>query len=352
MHEDEEGFLYPIVESEKCVDCHFCEKVCPVLNQDPRCTPIECFAAMNQDEMIRTKSSSGGVFLPLAQAIINDGGIVYGACYNNQWEVVHSCATTNEELIDFQGSKYVQSNIGLSYTEVESFLVDGRKVLFSGTPCQVAGLKKFLRKGYENLITIDIVCHGVPSPKIWREYMSHLPMENISAICMKDKTSGWRGYSFSLFDNKGKKIFCERASDNKYMMAFFQNLTLRPSCFNCPAKSGKSGSDITLADFWGIEKINPSMDDNKGTSLVCANTDKGLFLLMSTNIPLESVDYKSSVQYNSCFFQSTAEPKSRVQFWNDYRKMGIQTLLELRPQKGKIIKRIINNSSLKINISG
>lgn len=343
MQEDVEGFIYPHIDADACINCGICEKVCPVLNQSAEHKPKECYAAKNPDEEMRDKSSSGGIFTPIAVSIIKDGGIIFGAKYNAEWEVIHASAQTLNEIDVFRGSKYVQSRIGTTFTEVERYLKEGRKVLFSGTPCQIAGLHKFLRKKYDTLCTVDVVCHGTPSPMIWRDYVKHLQMNGVKGIRMKDKSTGWRNYSFTLIDENGKPTFTERASTNKFLMAFTRNLTLRPSCFKCPAKAGKSGSDITLADFWGIEKLIPQIDDNKGTSFICANTSKGESILKSLNIELTTVCYDTSVPYNPCIYQSTSEPPNRTCFWKEYQQQGIQALLALQPKKQNIVKRIIKH---------
>lgn len=341
MQEDEEGFFYPHFDETACIDCGLCEKVCPVLNKSVERKPLECYAAKNLDETLRSKSSSGGIFIPIAASVLKDGGVVFGAKYNEQWKVVHASAQSLQEIDAFRGSKYVQSEIGDTFIEAETYLKKGQKVLFSGTPCQVAALHKYLRKEYDNLITVDVVCHGTPSPMVWRDYVSQLPMTGVHEIRMKDKSTGWRGSSFSLIGDDGKTIFTERASSNKYLMAFFRNLTLRPSCFKCPAKEGKSGSDVTLADYWGIEKLQPSMDDNKGTSFVCVNTPKGEDIIKSLGFQLYSADYETTASYNSCLYQSTPEPCTRTDFWKEYHEQGISALLALKPAKQNIIKRII-----------
>ena len=168
---DNEGFSYPYLDKENCIDCGLCEKVCPVINQNEPKKPLRCYAAINPDENIRVKSSSGGIFTMIAEYIIAEGGVVFGAAWNKNWQVEHTYTEVKEGLKVFRGSKYIQSIIGDSFIQVELFLKVGRKVLFSGTPCQIAGLKKFLRKEYNNLITVDFVCHGVPSPGVFRWYM-------------------------------------------------------------------------------------------------------------------------------------------------------------------------------------
>ena len=209
MVTDNEGFLYPEVNNTTCIDCGLCEKVCPVLNQNDGSQPIEVYAAKNNNEQIRLKSSSGGIFTLLAEKIIAEGGVVFGAKFNTDWSVVHSYTETIDGLEDFRGSKYVQSSIGDNFLKAKQFLTDGRKVLFSGTPCQIAGLKHFLRKEYDNLLTIEVVCHGAPSPRVWKDYLeyrkervykkgkntvslSQNEMPQIVGIAFRDKTNGWQ----------------------------------------------------------------------------------------------------------------------------------------------------------------
>lgn len=186
-----------------------CEKVCPVINQDEARTPLKVYAAKNSDDEIRLKSSSGGIFTLLAEQTIKDGGVVFGARYDTEWNVIHDYTETIEGLSAFRGSKYVQSNINRSFFEVKTFLESGRNVLFSGTPCQVAGLKLFLRKNYDNLLTLEIVCHGVPSRNVWRNYLKELidlkKISNIKSINFRDKKYGWNGYNFSITYIKRKE---------------------------------------------------------------------------------------------------------------------------------------------------
>lgn len=172
--EDNEGFLYPYVDVSSCVDCGLCEKVCPVINQGEAKQADKVYAAINPDDNIRLRSSSGGVFSMLAERIILENGVVFGARFDDNWEVIHDSCETIEGLAAFSGSKYVQSKIGNCFSRTEKYLKEGRKVLFSGTPCQIAGLHKFLRKDYDNLLTVDVVCHGVPSPAVWRAYLKEL----------------------------------------------------------------------------------------------------------------------------------------------------------------------------------
>lgn len=341
MHEDEEGFLYPIVDLNRCVNCHLCEKVCPCLDQIEPLLPLSCYAAQNINEDIRNQSSSGGIFTSIAEKFIAEEGIVFGARFDKSWEIVHSYTNNKEDLVYFRGSKYIQSRIGDAYKQAESFLKQGRKVLFSGTPCQISALKHYLNKEYNELMTIEVVCHGVPSPKIWREYFESLDLANVSSISHKDKSTGWRGYSFTIKDNKNKVLYSERAEENVYMIAYFRNLSVRPSCFSCPSKSGRSRADLTLADYWGIEHVLPKIDDNKGISFVCVNTEKGKTLIEHLELTKHPTDYLQSIPYNSCIYESTSEPAERIRFWEDYKRIGIQVLLTLKRPHTNIFKRIL-----------
>lgn len=340
FNEDEYGFCYPNANKDVCIDCGLCENVCPCLNQNEPHLPIQVYASINPNEEIRLKSSSGGIFSILAEKIINEGGVVFGARYNKNWDVIHDYTEKKDGIAAFRGSKYVQSAIGYSYNQVQEFLKKDRKVLFSGTSCQIAGLKKFLRKEYDNLITIDVVCHGVPSPLVWRNYISTIaPVSDITNINLKDKRTGWRDYSVTI--NYSNNIFTENYRLNSYMLSFIRNYILRSSCFNCPAKEGKSGSDITLGDFWGVEHVIPSMNDNKGTSLVFCNTKKGAFLIENLDVPSIKVDYNLCTQYNPCIYMSTKEPTERETFWKEYRDNGISTLNKVKPKQGNVLKKII-----------
>lgn len=320
MHSDKEGFLYPKVDIVKCTDCGLCEKVCPVLNVSKARLPQKVYAAKNRDEVVRCQSSSGGVFTILAEKTINAGGVVFGVMFNENWEVVHSYTETIEGLAAFRGSKYVQSIIGNSYKQVEVFLKQGREVLFSGTPCQIAGLKRFLRKEYDNLLTVECVCHGVPSPLVWHEYLNDIKTKNntdkILDVKFRVKSAGWKKYSVSL-KYSNKQGTCQDDSilyyKNPYMQAFLRDFILRPSCYSCPAKAGRSGADIALADFWGIEKLMPHFDDDKGCSLVLDYTSRTDY---KSRCEYMSADYDHAVKYNPAIVRSVAKPLNRAFFFH------------------------------------
>ena len=349
MSADTEGFLYPQVDGVICIDCGLCEKVCPVINQKEPREPLAVYAAKNNNEEIRLKSSSGGIFTLLAEQIIAEGGVVFGARFNDKWEVVHDYTETKEGLEPFRGSKYVQSVIGDNFIKAKQFLADGRKVLFSGTPCQIAGLKKFLRKEYENLLTVEVVCHGVPSPMVWRDYLDYKRAKRavgkntvssslnefpvIAGISFRDKTNGWKkfGFKISYAASKAAENSVSKSADNTnneitpfnedlFMKGFLKNIYLRPSCYHCAARQGKSGADISIADYWGIQLIHPEIDDDKGTGLILINTKQGANYFNSIANQIDSLtsNYNKAIIQNPCIVKSVKEPNRRQQFWQNY----------------------------------
>ena len=363
MQEDNEGFLYPVVDEGTCTDCGLCEKVCPVINQDEPRKPLKVYAAKNKDEEIRKQSSSGGIFTPLAESVIREGGVVFGAKFDKDWNVVHAWTDTIEGIADFRGSKYVQSTIGDTYREAREFLKQGRKVLFSGTPCQIAGLRKFLRKEYDNLLTVDVVCHGVPSPLVWRKYLeetreklraerdagkntvssSLMEMPVITGISFRDKTHGWKKYGFrfryaaskaagnsvSSSANDSERTLLQPFPENVFMKGFLKNLYLRPSCYACASRSGKSGSDISIADFWGVQNYYPEFDDDRGVGLVLVNSDKGRKAYEQTNSDSIESTYEQGLNQNPCLEHSVARTKHVKTFWDTFSLEGMDAVEDI-----------------------
>lgn len=321
MHEDSEGFLYPQINTEECIDCGLCERVCPVINQGEPRKPLVAYAAKNQDESVRLNSSSGGVFSALAEYVIAQGGVVFGARFDESWNVVHDYVETVEGLLAFRGAKYAQSRIGQSFLQAETFLKQGRMVLFSGLPCQIAGLKKFLRKDYDNLITVDLFCHGVPSPMVWERFLEEevaTPHTQLKSISFRDKASGWKNYSFSYLQEDADGVHLHRmlSTKNLFMRGFLADLYLRPSCYRCPAKQLKSGSDLTIGDYWGIQQAHPKLDDDKGVSAILVNTDKGIAILQSVRqVSLYDSTFESVVKCNPALIKSAQEPVKRPLFF-------------------------------------
>lgn len=307
---------------------------------------MKVLAGWNRDEKVRMGSSSGGVFTLLAEQIIGRGGVVFGARFDENWEVVHSYTECMDGLAAFRGSKYVQSRIGETFRQAGEFLKQGRPVLFSGTSCQIAGLHRYLGKEYDNLFSMDIVCHGVPSPGVWKEYLKKTVQElspggRIVGINFRDKRTGWKEYSFSLRLSSPDKeaLHTEKFYRNKYMRGFLANLYLRPSCHRCPAKCGRSGADITLADFWGIEHIMPKLDDDKGTGLILVNTDKGKRIYEKLDIVSGKAVYGQALAANPSIEFSVPMPPQREYFFDNLGKEDFSRLID-RLTKAPLMTRL------------
>lgn len=331
--EDNTGFKYPKINKELCINCGLCKKVCPVVNKMEENTyNIKAFACKNKNIENRLKSSSGCIFILLAKYIIKNGGVVFGARFNEKLEVVHDYIETEEDINLFMGSKYVQSNINNTYKKAKKFLLENKLVLFTGTPCQIEGLLKFLGKDYENLYTQDIICHGVPSPKLWRKYLEFLKQENgevpITVNFRDKKTAGWNNYHVNyIYKNKEENVY---HNNDIYMNLFLENIALRNSCYNCQFKKTVRKSDITIADFWGIDNINPNINDEKGVSAVLINSKKGekLFENIKNEIEYYNVKVTDIEKYNPCFNHSTSYNKKREDFFYDLDNLTFNELIE------------------------
>lgn len=353
MQSDDEGFWYPVVDMEKCIDCGLCEKVCPILNKKIIENQPVAYACINKDDKIREKSSSGGVFTVIAEKVIANNGVVFGAGFDGEFNVIHSWTDCVEGLSNFRGSKYVQSCIGDTYRQVQDFLKQRLQVLFSGTPCQIAGIRSYLGKDYDNLICLDIVCHGVPSPKVWQIYKMYLEkvyQAKAQRITFRRKNCGWKLYSMSFsFDNDIE--YSQKLTKDIFMQGFLKSLYLRPSCYNCKFKTLNRQSDITLADFWGIQNVLPEMDDDKGTSLVFVNSANGksMFDQIKDKILYKEVDINKAVSYNSSAIKSVEANPEREKFFEELdvlpfdqlvRKYCTDKLSKSLKRKAKSVARI------------
>ena len=344
---DDQGFLYPLVNLDKCINCGLCEKVCPVINVKEAKKPLQVIGATNKDKASILTSSSGGVFIAIATRFIDDGGVVFGAKFNEDWSVEHSYATTIDGLKKFQRSKYVQSRIGTSFSEVEKFLKSGRRVLFSGTPCQISGLKNFLRKDWgELLITIEVICHGVPSPLIWNAYLMDrykTEIKKIDDISFRDKKINWEkfGLTVSIITQESKrKHYFEGKDANIYLQGFLRDYYLRPSCFKCPSKSLRSESDLTIGDFWHIKEHHPQYYDKMGTSLVLINSVNGQILINQSNLTIFHTSYETALKCVPSIERCAVKPVESDVFWENYSKHGIQALKSLINKNTSLNQRI------------
>ncbi|MEH2849257.1 Coenzyme F420 hydrogenase/dehydrogenase, beta subunit C-terminal domain [Segatella copri] len=381
FEEDREGFKYPKVKLSVCIDCGLCEKVCPVLQQDKPRNPVIVYAAKNSNLSTRLASSSGGIFALLAETILRQNGVVFGARFDNEWNVIHDYTESLDGLSVFLGSRYVQSKIGNTYKYAERFLKEGRKVLFSGTPCQIVGLKKYLRKDYDTLLTVDFVCHGVPSPMIWRGYLnekirplgvdgrnmvSQLSLKDlpvITGISFRDKRYGWKKYGFSVRAKSASKadknlvsqsvevtdktLLYEPHKANLYMKGFLKNLYLRPSCYACPAKCGKSGADYTLADFWGASTYVGDFDDDKGLSAVLVYKNK--VNIESLDMAFKVVGLNDILSQNPAVIKSSRMKGGRDRFFQHYNR---EHQIDLINRYSKYtIKENIRYTAIKLLVS-
>lgn len=322
MKEDENGFLYPfLIYPEKCINCSKCEKVCPVLEKQKgkKEVPI-AYAAFSKNEKIRRESSSGGIFSEVANVVISQGGIVYGAAYDDQFDVCHICVDTADDLWKLRGAKYAESNLGDSFLDILERLKIGQKVLFSGTPCQVAGLKSFLGMEYDNLFCIDFVCHGIPSPMVWKSYVEYRAKKDASGelpkrINLRSKHTGWSRYHYSnVYQYEDGTEYSELSSESLYMKLFVGDYISRVSCENCKFKGYSRVSDITLGDFWGIWDIDPDMDDDKGTSVILVQSEKGYWLwnTISDKVESKKVSLEEASRQNQSMIQSAkSNPKRK-----------------------------------------
>lgn len=327
MQEDEEGFLYPIVDDAVCIQCGKCVKVCPYSHSEFANKPEEeelalCYAAYNKNDEVRYQSSSGGMFRALADKIIADGGVVFGAAFDKDFLVEHTYAETLEGLLPLMGSKYLQSRMGNSFSEVKRFLKEGRKVLFTGCGCQIAGLKRFLNHDDRNLVCVDLICHGVHSPRIWQSYLYSLFSDDkVEYVNFRDKRTGQDNSSVVI---KGlKSQVCEKKKDFLYFKSWQYGLFTRPSCEVCPFKSDNRVSDITISDCWGFRKIAPELYDDKGLSSVVIHTDKGklLFDAVASQLVFKETLLEDVKLYNSDYIRSIPfNSTKRKAFWKDYRK--------------------------------
>lgn len=328
MEYDSEGFKYPVIDNEKCINCGMCKKVCPNLEKAKN-RIVKTYGVKHKNLQERKTSRSGGVFVAISDYILKRGGVIYGVVQNKDFSVCHLRAETKEERDAFKGSKYVQSNMDGIIKQIKKDLEDGRKVLYSGTACQVAGVRAAIpEKLHENLYCTDLICHGVPSVKIFEEYLKYIEeKENkkIKEFIFRDKDYGWSPhYETFIFEDGSKKTV------QYFRNMFLRDKILRPSCYSCNYASPYRPADITIADFWGIDKINPEFYDEIGVSLVTVNSDKGIEIF--ENIKEELDWFEASVQevidrtYN--LDHPTEKPEDREEFWKDYEKESFEFIID------------------------
>lgn len=327
---DSQGFNYPIVDKSKCINCDRCVKVCQYCSQQTVTPQIpKAYAAYNQNPAERERSSSGGIFILLAKSVLEKGGAVVGASFDQRNRVCHKIITSLNDLDDILGSKYVQSDLGNIFRQIEQMLKTGTTVLFSGTGCQINGLRLYLGKDYQTLLCVDVVCLGVPSPAIWEKYLFHYFRDfSISRINFKEKSMGWHNFSLKV---TGNREWTEEGRGNKYMLGYFRGYYKRPSCYNCKSKGIRRQSDITLADCWGIEKINPAMDDNQGTSAVLLHSAKGMeyWRQISGQLVFCPINPEDLAKYNKGVSESLSPNRLTPIFWKAVELLPFKMVFSL-----------------------
>ncbi len=330
----ENGFLYPSIDYSVCIDCHNCEKICPQLSSSKKYEEPFIIAAYAKDENIRKNSSSGGIFSLFAQKYLSNNGIVIGCAMAEDFKSAKHIAIKNEQDLRFlRGSKYLQSQTGQTFSDVKKFLLEGKNVLFSGTPCQVAGLSAFIPDSMKkNLLTIDVICHGVPSPLVWEKYIEAREKEagaKTKAVSFRKKTDKTKEYSLFIEFENGK-TFNESIKNNFYLRGFVNNLFLRPSCYNCEIKNNAYKSDITLADYWGAEDVFEKEEVEKGISLVITHSEKGKkeLAILQTSAFMIEVNKEAALKKNQSYYKKAKINSLTKNFMKDIKKQDIDKVLK------------------------
>lgn len=337
MKADEEGFLYPNVDIEKYIQCGLCEKVCPVLNNEKykksEISPKAYIFRVNDKETLRT-SNSGGFFTPISEYVLKNNGVVFGVGYDKDFKVIHKMVEEKSKIKELTGSKYVQSDIGDKFKKAKEYLMEGKLVLFSGTPCQIAGLKSFLVKDYENLITVDVVCHGTPSPELWKKYIEYQEKKYKSKLKearFRNKTYGYHSATMKLVFENNKEYYGSARID--YMLkGFYEGICSRPSCYDCAFKSRTHCSDFTIFDSWNINKLVPNLkDDNKGYTNVFVNSKKGLELMNElkgvTKYEVDDID--KMIKLDGKMVENCKIPnKNRKEFYRELNEKNYEDVMK------------------------
>lgn len=328
MKPDNEGFLYPYINQALCIDCGICRRVCPLKDKqicaEDFSEPL-VYAVKQKDDKVRLNSSSGGVYTAISDYALRESYSVYGAKFDKKFRVIHSRALKSSERDEFRGSKYVQSDLNETFSQVQKDLNCGTGVLFTGTGCQIAGLRSFLQQtktDMSKLLTNDIICHGTPSPLLWDDYLRFIQLESsLKSYTFRCKEKGWHGYNVRATFENGR-VEVNTVGTKIYANLFNSDLALRPCCYNCQYTSIHRTADLTIGDFWGIEKTMPEIEDNKGTSLVLVNTAKGkdVFNEVKKDLNIWESNTTDCLQPNLQF--PTKRPDNRQAFWQDYSSYG------------------------------
>lgn len=339
MREDEFGFIYPKIIESKCINCGLCKKICPSINNVPKKEPLKCYAMYSKEKNIRSKSTSGGVATQISKIFIENDGVVYGAVFEENCIVIHKRITTIKELDLLQGSKYVHSYIYDTYKQVKNDLTNDKKVLFIGTPCQIAGLKNYLMKNYEKLYLIDIICHGVPSQKYLKEEVFRL-----SKSKKIDRVNFRKNNNYGFYIMKNRKCIYEAAKEKSpYADSFMIGISLRDNCQHCSYADKKRISDITIGDFWGLNKNSKLYQEKEnGICTVICVTEKGQSLVnkIKDYFEFEVREYSESVAGNTQLRCPINKYKEAQKFKKDYLKYGFNKAYKKNTKKIRLKRKL------------
>lgn len=331
MVQDKEGFMYPKADASLCNNCGLCEKVCPVVNKEaPKPKDLKkAYLIQHRKKDVLLESTSGGAFTAIAEYVISQGGVVFGAAFDPQFKVIHTSAQTSAELAKFRNSKYVQSDLGDTFRQVKSLLSDGKLVCYSGTPCQIQGLRKFLMKDYENLILVDVVCRAVPSPGVWKKYFAWENAKGaISSVRFRDKTLGYQ-YSTMKIKRRDGSVFRGGIESQPWLRMFFSGMIIRPSCASCKFRSPQRISDLTIWDCFNIYRLDKRFPEDAGTTRMLVHTEKGMELLLKfrQQLHIKEIPFEDAVAGVKEMSESPVLHERRAAFFRDYEKMEMGELL-------------------------
>lgn len=351
MVENENGFKYPIINQDRCTHCNMCSKVCPFKNTEDLSQDHDkmfgVYMVRHADKGVLKSSTSGGAFSAIAKTFCDENYVIFGACFDENMVVRHKYITSLRDLHQFHGSKYVQSDIGDCYRQADEFLQEGRKVLFSGTPCQIAGLRNYLGRDYPRLLCVDLICHGVPSPLVLRRHIAYLQdryRARVKNISFRDKNKfGWL-LPCNTVDFIGRRSVSQLAADNCFEKAFLNNICLRESCYHCKFAKAERVGDLTIGDFWGADELYPKIKNRNGLSLVLVNTDQGnewFERIKCFDLCIESNINKAAKQ-NKTLKRPAKEHPLRSKFFRDLRKLSFDDLIKQYFGNRPLIVRIIS----------
>lgn len=348
MRFDEYGHSYPVVDRDRCINCGLCEAVCPLLHlnripENDNWNELRIKAVYNKKEHVRSESTSGGVFPVLSEYVLERGGLVYAARFDASFHIEHASFKSMDDIRAFCGSKYAQSELGDTFRRIKNNLKD-KKVLFVGTPCQVAGLKAFLRKDHESLLTCDFICMGISSPVVWDEYLrQYWDIETIRRIVFKDKRKGWHQWRMLIEDDRGEHL-CDGKED-PFFYSYLTHLTYRPSCFRCPFRSLHRMSDFTIGDCWGIDKFNLDFDDNRGCSTLILQNERAEKVFERIKEKLNTIDYpwQAVTRYNPYSINLIPDNPYRERFYAYWKEKGLRPALDkaLDDTRQSVFKKIV-----------